>query len=641
MSTAREGARQTALPVRLTCPAFLGRPARARRLASLTGVVRLACLVILIVVALPPAQAAKEQILNEAHLDTLTGTRPVTLPHRLQQDDFAPEGGRVTYRIEFELGDPHAARGIYIQKLSRSGRVVLNGRDLGSCDTRPLEMLRCHHQPLFFLPPQDAWQAGANLLEVEVFATHRQSNGLSAITIGPADALYRETYLPHHVLQVGSIDALSWLTFGLGLLALLIYAQFREERLYLWFGLTCLLGVLSNLNILITSPVIHFDLFDWMIFASRLSFTGLLGITYLVYFGRDRPLYVRALAGHALASPVIAWAFGLDPMLISLLYMPLQVAALVMAAASIRWARQSRKLTDWAMALTLIVMPAAGLLDLVRLRGGGDFTGIYVIVYSSAITMFLIGMGMVAALAIALRTSRNHSSILRVKLDEREAELRQSYRRIVEIEQKRARDDEREQILRDMHDGFLSTLSITRVALASGKASPEQASQHVNDCIDDLRLMLDSAARPTGVLEHLLVDYSHRIERRLRVAGIDSSLELQLDDFPELPSASLLQIMRIVQEASNNAIRHSNAAALRMRARWNAEDGQLQLEIEDDGRGIPPERGLRGRGMRNMHARADALGARLQVETGAWGTRVRMTLAANAHGLIPRTPPAA
>ena len=57
----------------------------------------------------------------------------------------------------------------------------------------------------------------------------------------PADALYREAYLPRHLLQVGSIDALSWLTLGLGMLALLIHLQLRESRLYLWYGLTCLL----------------------------------------------------------------------------------------------------------------------------------------------------------------------------------------------------------------------------------------------------------------------------------------------------------------------------------------------------------------------------------------------------------------
>ncbi|GAA4403924.1 sensor histidine kinase [Quisquiliibacterium transsilvanicum] len=410
------------------------------------------------------------------------------------------------------------------------------------------------------------------------------------------------------------------------MLALLIHLQLQEGRLYLWYGLTCLLAVISNLNILVTSPLIPFDPFDWVVFASRLAFTCLLGLTYLAYFKRDRPGYVRALLGYAVISPVLAWLFRLDPILISVLYLPLQLLGVTISVASLRWAWRSGTKSDWAMALTFLVVPVAGTLDLLRLRGGGSFTGVYVLVYSSALTLFLIGMGMISALAAALRTSRNLSSILQSRLDEREAELRSSHGRILEIEQQRARADERERLLRDMHDGFLSTLSITRVALASGKATVQQAAQHVNDCIDDLRLMLDSAARPAGVLEHLLVDYAHRVESRLCSARIEPSLEVRLEGFPELPSTSLLQIMRIVQEASNNALRHSRAGRLTIRALWDAETGLLRIEVEDDGQGLPDDSRLDGRGMRNMRARADALRGRLDIESATGGTRVRLML---------------
>lgn len=97
------------------------------------------------------------------------------------------------YRLQFNLpasaGPEDEPLGIYVPKMSLSGRVALNGEFIGACEVGALSEARCLHRPYLFVPPLSHWRNGPNTLEFEIFATSRQMNGLSAISIGPAHLL--------------------------------------------------------------------------------------------------------------------------------------------------------------------------------------------------------------------------------------------------------------------------------------------------------------------------------------------------------------------------------------------------------------------------------------------------------------------
>lgn len=570
------------------------------------------------------ASGTPVEVLRHATFESLTGIRDVTLPHAMSREDFAPEGSRVRYRMTLEVTDPSINRGIYIQKMSRTGRVLLNGYDIGSCGHFELEESRCQHRPQFFETDTTQWRKGTNILEVELFTTYRLTNGLSEVWVGPEKALFYEVYWPRYTLQVTSIEALSWLTLALGLVSLFIFFVLGNERLYLWYGITCLLNVVSNMNVLVTNPSMSLLFFDWIIFASRLVFNCTLGLTYLVYFERDNVFATRGLLGYAALASLLIWIFDSDPRWITLLYLPLMGVSFLLTGASIRWAWQSGRTRDWVMASTFCLMPLAGVLDFIRLDGGGPFTGVYILNYFNAITLFLMGVSMFALLAWALQSSKNMAVILNTKLQEREAELDQSYQQLLATEKRHARSEERGQLLRDMHDGFLSTLSVTRLALMSGKIDVPQARQQISDCMDDLRLMLETSANDSGKLDEVLVDYCHRIELRLESSNMELDLQMNLAQLPVLPSSTLLQIMRIVQEALNNAVRHAQATHIMIDANWQPAQQVLTLAVKDNGHGIHtdnPNRGG-GRGLGNMQARAKALDGTLHVTSDTQGTCV-------------------
>ena len=88
------------------------------------------------------------------------------------------------------------------------------------------------------------------------------------------------------------------------------------------------------------------------------------------------------------------------------------------------------------------------------------------------------------------------------------------------------------------------------------------------------------------------------------------------------------EVLRIAQEALQNAIKHAGAS--RIGVRLDAEDGRLVLEVEDDGVGFDPdgrETRARSLGLTSMQERAERLGGRLAISSAPGrGTTVRLEL---------------
>lgn len=94
-------------------------------------------------------------------------------------------------------------------------------------------------------------------------------------------------------------------------------------------------------------------------------------------------------------------------------------------------------------------------------------------------------------------------------------------------------------------------------------------------------------------------------------------------------------LYRIAQEAVRNATRHSNAD--RVEIRLVAPDGELMLEVTDNGVGLPPPGRLQqGVGLRLMEHRCSLLGGRFIAESRARrGTRIACILPARTDRSSP------
>jgi signal transduction histidine kinase len=92
------------------------------------------------------------------------------------------------------------------------------------------------------------------------------------------------------------------------------------------------------------------------------------------------------------------------------------------------------------------------------------------------------------------------------------------------------------------------------------------------------------------------------------------------------------QLFAIGREALANVLRHAGATAAQVRV--EAQQGQVLVEIRDDGHGFDPAGGHPGHfGLESMRSRAAEIGGRLTIASAPGsGTAVRVRVPAETDG---------
>jgi signal transduction histidine kinase len=111
---------------------------------------------------------------------------------------------------------------------------------------------------------------------------------------------------------------------------------------------------------------------------------------------------------------------------------------------------------------------------------------------------------------------------------------------------------------------------------------------------------------------------------------IDAKLDIP-ESFEGLSKEMELSVFRVVQECLTNIHRHADSPTAAIRIAQ--DEACLRVEIEDAGKGIPPDKrsgvkalGHTGVGLRGMQERLRLLGGTLQIQSNDRGTRVTAIL---------------
>jgi signal transduction histidine kinase len=130
--------------------------------------------------------------------------------------------------------------------------------------------------------------------------------------------------------------------------------------------------------------------------------------------------------------------------------------------------------------------------------------------------------------------------------------------------------------------------------------------------MEELRSLIFELRPPEVETEGLATALRKHVDVLQRVHG--HAVELTLDGDAELSAPADAEVLRIAQEALQNALRH--AGAQHVGVRLDAQNGGLRLAVSDDGAGFDPaDPALRARrlGLTSMEERARALGGRLTI----------------------------
>lgn len=216
-----------------------------------------------------------------------------------------------------------------------------------------------------------------------------------------------------------------------------------------------------------------------------------------------------------------------------------------------------------------------------------------------------------------------------------EEELRSSRAQLAELSThlQLAKEEERERIARDIHDELGGNLVGIKFAVSMLASKVGGSADQRREKVKAIEKLVDEAIATAG-----------RVARELRPGilkdfGLAAAVECQAEDFSQrtgIPCTVLCAdydatveepastaLFRIFQEALTNISKHAGARSVEVRL--VEEDGDLLLEICDDGTGISPQALSKPRsyGLRGIRERLNALNGSLEIDTpSAGGTRI-------------------
>jgi len=484
-------------------------------------------------------------------------------------------------------------------------------------------------RPRYYSLPTGLFQLGENTIDVVMVRSKMPWFDAGMMVLGERKTL------------IDGFDRRSWMmlefpliSIGVGmvlaLLALVISARSTDRATALWTALTALTWVMSAIHYQWDDPPFSPEgrLFNYFVWTNLLPFCWLGLIT--AWSGRQSArITARLCAAYFATMASIWWQLyqggegGFDYASDITNYVGL--AVLAMTVLSFLW--HFRRGADLRIAESAVLALCVTVLAL-QLYWELRWQIVFGRITTTSIPLLLAFI--IAFLARNVRlfqSSEQIAAMLQTQLTQRTAELEAAHGREKELVRAQAHQAERQRIMRDMHDGLGSQLMSMLLAARRGVAKPATVAEGLQSVIDEMRLLIDSMDSVGESLGSAFAMFRERVQGRVEEAGM--AFHWQDDSQGQLPDMGpreVLQVFRIMQEAVTNALKHSSGTALSVSIAPRPEPSRsIRVTISDNGGGLG-KANPRGKGMDSMTARAEGIGGKLQVQSGAEGVSVILDL---------------
>ncbi|OCK58851.1 ATP-binding protein [Bradyrhizobium sp. LMTR 3] len=587
----------------------------------------------------PPAQYQ----VTAFQLTEAGAERAVTLPYFSPLRNAMNDPPRFRGHFVRPAGEASRAWSVFLPRFTNGVEVTVN--DVVILDSRrdPAANRPDRNTPAIAVIPASVLRDGDNAISIRLFIWGPITGFLDRIWVGPDEAL-RPTYnLRTLVFVTLPVVFSSWQAI-LAVILGIMWVMRRHEPAYGVLAAAMAVGVGQAF---LQTPMgeTPFSRFNVILISSAPIESALVLVFALLLSGWkwQRYAWIIFIPGIALA---LAGLFG-NQALVRALFLILAVpmvgiSLLIMAVVTARSALQRQNVASFLLGCAVTIMLTCWIVDLLsvfQMMPNRIFTARL----SYSAMLVAIGAGLTWRFARALNQVDGFAGRLVTQVREAEEKLKASFAREEERARAAALARERTRLMRDLHDGLGGQL-VSIVALSERGNGSAGIGDAARAALKDLRLVIDSMDDIGGDLMLALGSWRERAMAQLRPHDIAldwRAVTAQgLPVHPELRPWHVIQIVRLLDEAVTNAVKHAEARRITVRIETLAGADGLKrgcITVEDDGKGfeITPDGGAAGaakaaRGLRNMRSRAARCGAELELSSCAQGahkgTRVRLTL---------------
>jgi len=212
------------------------------------------------------------------------------------------------------------------------------------------------------------------------------------------------------------------------------------------------------------------------------------------------------------------------------------------------------------------------------------------------------------------------------------------------IEEEKRHLAEKEELLRDLHDGIggittninmLAELAKSSNALPDIKKTLSTISELSREGLSEIRNFMNSLDARDMNWQTLLAELRNQGNAMIGPHGMSFDLKSSLEETDDQPGSLLcLNLFKIYREALTNIIKHAQAKTVN--AAFSINRTRLKLVIQDDGVGVGNGR-VGGRGLTNMQTRGRYLGGEISLNAES-GTCVTLEIPLPLHAPLRNTP---
>lgn len=549
----------------------------------------------------------------------------VALPHRSAR----PADQELTaywYRLTFDAQSASQPLWLLFPKLRSGGTIYLNGLMIGRVGEADLQTQRRWFRPYSFVAPPVALRAGSN--EILVHLTIREPlTSFGEVLVG-SDQEIRSRYDRLLFWENTVTEVASLLCLIVGGLTVVIWVRRRQEALYgIFSACTLFWGVRTIVFRMPEVAMANWVGWRFLYYFTTAGFIVCISLFMLRFSNSVKPRLERFLCVYWLAGCALFLAVGVAarPAMDAwwtLGFLPFTFYSVLVL---LMFARRTRSASAAAMLAAVGFAFALALHDFAVQHGLFGLEEFYLLHLGIPAFLLVMALVLLERFLKSMEMADSMQDSLIAKVAERERELMESHERLRKLERLNATAEERQRIMQNLHDGVGSQLITSLMLVKGGSTGQADVINLLQDCIDEMRMALDTLATESDDLLPVLGNFRARISPRFSAIGLKLKWIVETPPEPvQLAPQASLQVLRILQEALANILKHAKATTITVTVRM--ENGVLLIDITDDGVGSASSLGSTGHGVGNMHSRAKRIGGAITILADTSGTCVRLSV---------------